>query len=289
MKQKQKTYYGLLDKTGKPMFKTIGLQKDVFSDLHHHFIRKSWLNFTILVFWAFILINIIFAFIYNFIGGIEHAESIYDHFFFSIQTLGTIGYGFMYPSTKIANFLVSLESFFGMLFTAFLTGLVYSKFSLPRSKVSYTEKAVVSFENEHLCVKFRMANKRDSQILDATLKVSLIKTVGQKDGSEVRKIFDMKLLREAIPTFVLTFTATHIIDEYSPFYGETHQSLVEKEAMIAIMLTGIDEITSQTIHSKNYYIFDDIMWNSDFKNVMFKDEFGQTYFDYRNFNELIEL
>lgn len=150
------------------------------------------------------------------------------------------------------------------------------------------KKMVVNLDNDVFKLKFKISNKRNSNIINADLKVSMLKLVINPDGTKLKKIFDMKLLRHEIPTFVLTFTAEHVIDEFSPFYGETHQSLLEKEALVSIIITGVDEVTSQTIHSKYYYAFDDIMWNAKFADVIFKDEFGQSYLDYRNFDKIIQ-
>ncbi|MEK7431578.1 MAG: ion channel [Cyanobacteriota bacterium] len=286
----QLKYYGLIDSNGRPNFKVVGLKKEVFSDLFHFFITKSWFQFISILFLIYITANLIFGCFYFLLGGIDHAEKFLDYFFFSIQTMGTIGYGYMYPNTDniITNFVVSVETYVGILFTAFVTGLFYSKFSLPTSNVMYTKKMVVNLDNDVLKLKFKISNKRNSNIINADLKVSMLKLVINPDGTRLKKIFDMKLLRHEIPTFVLTFTAEHVIDEFSPFYGETHQSLLEKEALVSIIITGVDEVTSQTIHSKYYYAFDDIMWNAKFADVIFKDEFGQSYLDYRNFDKIIQ-
>ncbi|MFN8671190.1 MAG: ion channel [Candidatus Sericytochromatia bacterium] len=286
--KKEDKYFGLVDKNGKSNFKTIGLKKSALSDLHHHFIRKSWSQFSVTIFFIYIVINLFFAILYNFFDGLDHADSFTDYFFFSVQTLGTIGYGYIYPKVDsyATNLIVSLEAYIGILFTAFVTGLFYSKFSLPRAKVAYTEKAVVYMDNEQLTLKFRIANTRESQIVDANLSATLIKLIVNKDGTKIRKMFDMKLERSNIPTVILTFVASHIIDEDSPFFGETHQSLVEKQAFMGVSIIGVDEITSQTIHSRYFYSFEDIIWNAKFEDMIFKDKDGSNYIDYRNFNKI---
>ena len=99
-----------------------------------------------------------------------------------------------------------------------------------------------------------------------------------------RKIYDVTLVRAHIPIFSLTFLAQHIIDENSPFYGETHQSFVEKEAFVIITITGLDETISQTVHARYIYTFDEIIWGGKFKDVLCKDKQGKTYIDYNNFD-----
>lgn len=273
-----------LDREGNPQYYTVGLNKGLFSDLYHHFLRKPWPLMLFTIFAVFLAINIIFTFLYVKCNGINNAVHLYDYFFFSVQTLSTIGYGFMYPTNFCSHSLVAIQSFMGLLFVSFLTGLIFAKFSLPRAKIMFTKNAVVTYEGDDLFFKFRMSNIRANQILDANIKAVLLKQVIRHDGSKFRKIHEMELVRSVIPMFALSFTVQHKIDEKSPFYQETHESLVEKGAVVVITLTGIDDTISQTIVSRYLYEYNDIVWNEDFKDVLFKDEYGRPYFDYRNFH-----
>lgn len=278
----------VLDKEGKPQYKIVGLKNSVFSDLYHYFVSKSWIMVLGMIFSSSLVVNVIFTSFYMTCDGINNATHWYDYFFFSIQTLSTIGYGFMYPTNLCSHLLVASESFMGMLFVSFLTGIVFAKFSMPRAKILYTENAVVHHEGDELFFKLRMANTRGNQIVDAYIKTVVFKMEKLPDGSGFRRIYDMKLVRERMPIFSLSFTVQHKIDEESPFYGETHQSLLEKQAMVIITITGIDETVSQNIVSRYVYTFEEIKWGMKFKDVLMHDLNGELYFDYNNFHELVE-
>ena len=258
----------ILDKDGNFQYKIVGLKKAVYSDLHYHFLSKSWLTVLFIIFSSSMVVNVMFTSLYMECGGIKNASHWYDYFFFSIQTLSTIGYGFMYPTNICSHILVATQSFLGMLFISFLTGIVFSKFSIPKAKISYTKNAVIYMEGQELFFKFRMANTRGNQIVDAYIKLVFLKLEKLPDGTLFRKMYDMNLLRERIPMFSLSFTVQHRIDEDSPFYGETHQSLIEKQAMVVITLNGTDETVSQNLVSKHVYSFEDIKWNMKFRDVL---------------------
>ncbi len=278
----------ILDKEGNRQYRIEGLKRAVFSDLYHHFLSKNWITVLLIIFSSSMVVNMIFTSFYITCGGINNANHWYDYFFFSIQTLSTIGYGYMYPTNICSHILVATQSFLGMLFVSFLTGIVFSKFAIPRAKISYTKNAVVSMEGEDLLFKFRMANMRGNQIVDAYVKVVLLKLEKLSDGTNFRKMYDMDLMRDRIPMFSLSFTVKHRIDEYSPFYGETHQSLMEKQSMVIITINGVDETVSQSVVSKYIYSFEEIKWGMKFSDVFIYDNQGQIYFDFNHFNNLIE-
>ncbi|MBC7475788.1 MAG: ATP-sensitive inward rectifier potassium channel 10 [Candidatus Sericytochromatia bacterium] len=279
--------YSVLDKNGRPQYPILGLKREVFSDLYHHFIRKSWMLVILAILAIFVSVNIIFTFLYMGCGdGITNAKTFSDYFFFSVQTLSTIGYGFMYPTNICSHSLVAVQSFLSILFVSSLTGIVFAKFSVPRAKIIFTKNAVVTHQGQDIYFKFRMSNTRANQILDAKLKVVLLKNEIQADGSGFRRIYDMNVLRDQIPIFSLSFTVQHLIDEKSPFFKETHESLVKKQAIIIITISGIDDTLSQTMVSRYIYDFQDIVWGADFKDVLLKDIEGNPYFDYKNFHIL---
>lgn len=278
----------VFDKEGNPKYKIKGLKKDLYSDLYHHFLTKSWIKVLLIIFGSSMFVNIIFASFYMTCDGINNATHWYDYFFFSIQTLSTIGYGFMYPTNLCTHILVSIQSFLGLLFVSFLTGIVFAKFSLPRAKILYTKNIVIHHDNNDLMLKLRMTNKRGNQIIDANIKAVVLKLDKLSDGTSFRKIYDLTLVRDRIPMFSLSFTVQHKIDENSPFFGETHQSLKDKQLIVIITVNGIDESITQTLVSKCFYTFEDIQWGMKFKDVLENDENGELFFNYDNFDSLIE-
>ncbi len=263
-----------------------------WKDLYHRLLTMSWLQFLGLVASLYIITNLLFACAYL-IGeeNIANAQpgSLFDAFSFSIQTMATIGYGAMYPKTFYAHILVAFEAFVGLLGVAMATGLMFARFSRPTARVLLSNKAVIMPYNGIPTLMFRAANKRGNQILEARLWVTLIREETTVEGYTMRRIYDMKLLRSHSPFFVLTWTAMHPIDEESPLYGETPDSLANSDAEILISLTGIDETVAQTVHTRHAYAVRNILWNYKFIDVVSILPTGQRMIDYAHFHDVEPL
>jgi inward rectifier potassium channel len=209
-----------------------------------------------------------------------------DAFFFSVQTLATIGYGAMSPRTGYAHLLVTVEAFAGTLFVAVVTGLVFSKFSRPTSRVMWSDKAIISVRDGVRSLMFRVANIRANQIVEAQVRVALARNEKTKEGESVRRFYDLKLVRERNVMFVLTWTVIHPITPDSPLFGMDQAQLTETMAQLVCSLIGIDETFSQTVHARHGYFASDIVWNQRFADIL-RDENGERLVDYAKFNDLL--
>src|SRR3954469_5439583 len=198
------------------------IRRAPLADLYHNLIARSWGRLLGLVASVYIIANLIFASMYT-LGGdcIAGATSFKDRFFFSVQTLSTIGYGTMVPKTTYAHILVTLQAFGGTLFVALVTGLVFAKFSRPTARVMWSKNVVLIERNGKRLLQFRMANERANQIVEAQLRVALARIEVAPDGERMRRFHDLKLARDRNVIFVLTWTAIHEIDETSPLHGLT--------------------------------------------------------------------
>jgi inward rectifier potassium channel len=203
-------------------------------------------------------------------NGIENARpgSFEDAFFFSVQTMATIGYGHLIPVGFIANVLVTAEALFGFGYFAMVTGLAFSKFSRPTARVLFSEVAVISPHDGALHLKMRLANQRANGIVNARLTMVLLRTVTNQEGQRLRRFSDLKLERDFVPLLRLTWTPLHKIDETSPLFGETYESLAAGDAEIVVSLTGLDESFGQTIHARYSYIPDEIVMHAQFEDII---------------------
>jgi len=237
----------------------------------------------------YLITNTLFAIAYL-IGpdNIANARpgSFADAFFFSVQTMATIGYGAMFPKTLYANILVAIEAFVGLLGVAMATGLMFARFSRPTARVLMSQTAVIMPYNGIPTLMFRAANKRGNQILEARLWVTLIRDELTSEGYPMRRLYDMKLIRDHSPFFVLTWTAMHPLDEDSPLYGETPESLAQSNAEILISLTGIDETVAQTVHTRHVYAVRNIYWQHRFTDIISLTPDGQRVIDYTHFHDV---
>lgn len=273
-------------------FQVVGLGAwySYWRDPYHLLLTIPWVGFITLASVIYIVVNTLFAVAYL-IGGdcIANAESgsFWDAFFFSVQTLGSIGYGAMYPTTIYANLLVTLEALTSILAIALMTGLAFARFAQPTAKVIFSRVAVISQYNGTPTLIFRAANQRHNQILEAKLGVYLMKDEISLEGQFMRRVYDLKLLRNYTPNFTLTWTAMHPIDDHSALRGETVESLTQSKAMILISLTGIDETVAQSIHTRHVYGVSDIFWNHQLVDIIREAEDGHRYIDYTHFHEVV--
>jgi inward rectifier potassium channel len=210
-------------------------------DLYHLLITISWPGFVAVLLLTYLLVNATFAVAYL-LGrdAIANADpnSFLDAFFFSVQTMASIGYGAMYPQTDYANFLVVAESFVGLLFIAMATGMIFARFSVPTARILFSHYALIAPFNGSPCLMFRTANKRRNRILEAQLWVTLVRDEFTKEGDLFRRFYDLELIRSHTPLFALTWTALHPINEKSPLHGATPESLRRDHAELIVIFTG---------------------------------------------------
>lgn len=262
-------------------------------DFFHFALSLPWWQFFVFVFVTFLLVNTVFAVAFTALpGAIANARdgSFEDAFFFSVQTLATIGYGGMYPATRTAHILVTFEALAGMLFVAVVTGITYARFARPTARVLFSDKLCVTPRNgvPHLCI--RMANWRNNSIVEATLTAMVLVTERTREGEELRKPIYLTLVRDKSAVFILSWTAMHAIDDRSPFYGDDAMArLREQKAEIFVNLTGLDETISQTVHARYSYTLDDIAWNSRFSDVVSALPDGSRMIDFTRFHDTVPI
>ncbi|WP_008310779.1 ion channel [Leptolyngbya sp. PCC 6406] len=274
-----------------PNIVRIGTRQAPWRDLYHLLLTISWVGFVALLLCTYLVINSVFALAY-WLGedAIANADpdAFLDAFFFSVQTMASIGYGAMYPQTLYGHWLVVLESFVGLLFIAMATGMVFARFSIPTSRIVFSHYAVVAPMNGIPTLMFRTANQRRNRILEAQLWVTLVRDEETAEGEQLRRFYDLKLTRAHTPLFALTWTAMHPIDTLSPLYGETQASLAHCQGEIIVILTGMDETISQTIHARHSFIADEILWSHRFEDIL--GWLGdRRSIDYRRFDQVTSL
>lgn len=255
-------------------------------DTYHYLLRASWASAVVFVGILFVLINLIFGAGYWAAGGIAGAREFSDCFFFSVQTLGTIGYGAMHPTTVFANVLVTIEALVGLLMSAMITGLAFAKFARPTSRVLWSRICVLSDRDGVPTLMFRVANERMNHIVDANIRTSFLRAEVTREGDLVRKVYDLPLVRSSTPSFILSWTVMHAIVPGSPLYGMTEKELIGSHAEILLTLTGLDENLMHTIHSRVSYGPHQIVWGARFDDIIGKKtEDGRRIVDYSKFHE----
>jgi inward rectifier potassium channel len=259
-----------------------------FMDFYHGVLTASWPGFVAQLGALFLLINLVFAILYvTDRGGITNARpgNFADAFFFSVQTLGTLGYGVMAPKTLYTNILVTAESFAGILIIALFAGMIFARFSRPFARVLFSRNAVVTQFDGMPMLMFRAANQRGNSILDATAAVSLARNYTTREGFNMRRFQELKLVRGSNPLFALSWTVMHPIDEASPLYNLGLAEMIEHDMEIVVMLSGMDETIADRIYARYSYVPEEILWHRRFVDVISVTSTGRRVVDLVHFND----
>ena len=265
----------------------LGLHDSLTSDLYHRALTVKWRYFLLVAALIYIGINLVFAGLYWLQpGSISNAgRGFVDAFFFSVQTIATIGYGSMAPATIYANLLVTAETLVGLSLLAIATGLVFARFARPTARVVFSRHAVVRLRNGTPTLMFRMANQRRNQILQAEVAMTLVRDEITAEGEAMRRFHDLRLARARSPVFFMSFTAMHEIDATSPLHGETAESLAARDGELVVSLTGIDETVAQPVHARWSYRAEDIRWNHRLADMLGFTEDGRRAMDFARFHD----
>jgi inward rectifier potassium channel len=265
----------------------IGLRPHPLQDLYHWLLVVSWPTFLGLAAGGFFLGNALFAGIYllrpGSIAGSRPGFS--DAFFFSVHTMATIGYGTMSPATVWAHLVVVVEALCGLFLFAVVTGLTFAKFSRPTARVLFSRVAVIAPRDGVPCLMFRMANERGNQIVEARLHAALALDGRTAEGEAVRRIMDLRLLRERTPMFALTWTAVHPIDEASPLYGLPPAALAAGGGQIIVSLTGLDDTLAQTVYARHVYGHAEVQRGMRFADILHVAADGRRRIDFGRFHD----
>lgn len=268
--------FRLLNRDGTFNIERYGIRKRAFTDTYHSLLAASWIRFLTLLAGTYFVVNSVFALAYMLCGpnGLTGVATdtayhrLLDAFFFSVQTLATIGYGRITPNGIPANILVTVEAFFGLLGLALATGLLFARFSKPTARVLFSRVAMISRHEGVPSFQFRMANARLNQIVEARVRVSVARDEVTTEGETYRNFYDLELERGDSPIFVLSWTVVHAINEKSPLHGVTPEQLAASHTEIFVSLTGIDETFSQVIHARFSYIPSEIVWGGRFVDIL---------------------
>ncbi|WP_408474381.1 ion channel [Paraburkholderia megapolitana] len=268
-----------------------GLPMPLWQDLYYQALRASWPSFFVSLAVLFLLLNTAFASLYM-LGSTPIAnqfpKGFAGAFFFSVETLATVGYGDMHPQTIYAHLVATVEIFIGMSGIALATGLIFARFSRPHAKIMFSRYAIVRMLDGKMTLVVRAANGRQNVIAEAHARLRLMRVEVTPEGYRSRKIRDLALIRDQHPIFQLGWSLMHIIDETSPLYGQTAESLAACDASLLAIIEGSDETTAQTMQQRKSWPAADIRWQYRYIDLM-HDEDGVSYIDYSQFDEVVPL
>jgi inward rectifier potassium channel len=283
----------LINKDGSPNVKRVGLPFFNTANNYHTLITMSWTKFWLMVISGYAVINVIFALIYMSFGpggldgttGGNSLSNFWNAFFFSAQTISTVGYGHINPRGMGTNSVAALESMLGLLAFALATGLLYGRFSRPSAQIIYSKNILIApyLENGR-GLMFRLANLRRNILID--LEIEIIFSYNEVvSGKPARRFFPLELERKQVSILTMNWTVVHPVDDNSPLAGMTQQQLIDSEAGFAILLRAFDDTFSQTIHSRTAYQAKEIVWGAKFKPVFDRGADGRIVLDLSKIND----
>ena len=265
-----------------------GAPAELRRDLFFFFMEGSWTRLMLSFVFAFVILNATFAALFMLEPGSisgSGEDAFAEAFAFSVQTFATIGYGALSPASAWANLVVTIEAVVGVLFVALATGLMLAKASRPQSSVLWSRRVVITRRNGRPVMMLRVANARGNDVVDATMSVSALMDEVSPEGHHMRRVLDLKLVRDRQPMFVLSFTAVHEIDESSPLCGLDWSRFSDGIGGLVVTLMGHDGTYGQTTYARHIYYPDDIMVGHRFVDVMSQLPDGRLMIDFELFHD----
>ncbi len=269
-------------------FLKINAGKREWRDAYHWILSLSWPQFAALLSGAYLALNVVFALLYEFAGD-SIAEmprgSFSAAFFFSVQTLAPVGYGHMYPTTLYGNILTTVEIMVGMFGLAVMTGLIFVRFSRPSARIEFTRNVVIAPFNGQPTLMLRVANLRHHSMAEVEFKVIFMRNEEIKEGDSFRRFYPLKLHFDRLITFPVALTLLHTIDEQSPLYGMTAESLEAANARLVASVVGIETVIQAAVQSQKDYSWSDIRFGERFVEIYTETGEGRLTVDYGRLHE----
>ena len=271
-------------------------RKKNIGDLYAYFIDISWIHFFLLIIFAYTLLNIVFGLFYVGIG-IEQItkpkgsflEDFLNGFFFSAQTLTTVGYGGIAPKGISANFIAAFEAMIGLLSFSFITGLLYGRFSKPKASIKFSKNIILrDFKNQR-AIMFRLMNSRKTVMIEPEIKVTLSITNKDENGVFKRIFFTLNLERNKIMYLPTIWTVVHVIDEKSPLYRYTNKEIQNLDAFLYLLLNYHEESFVQKVYQIYSYDFDNLELDVKYVPSASFDEEGFTILDHDKLSEVEKM
>ncbi|MGE3609267.1 MAG: ion channel [Bacteriovoracaceae bacterium] len=267
----------------------INAPRTFLTDIYHDLLTLSWIKIILIFFALSFVINAIFATLYWLDPGcLNNSPGDWlSAFFFSVQTLGTIGYGHLSPANTYANVLVTFEAMLGLMLIAIITGFFFAKFSRAFAKIEFSRHMVITQFDGKPTLMVRMINIRNNQMVDSTVSANMLREHNSKEGLVMRRFVDLKLVRSQVPVFAMSMNIMHVIDEHSPLYGLTEEEALKENFEIIVTTIGTDSTFGQTVHASHLYRARDIVWGKRFEDMVKLKSDGVREIDYAKFHQLV--
>jgi inward rectifier potassium channel len=277
---------------GQYEFVKLNAEKFDWRDTYHFILTLSWPGFAGVVFSIYLFINLVFATLYM-LSVHDIAEmppgSFSDAFFFSVETLATVGYGHMYPESLYGHLIAMLEIMVGMFGLAVVTGLIFVRFSRPTARMHFSKVAVIAPFDGVPTLMIRLANLRHQAMVEPEFRMVLLRNIVTAEGDDMRRFTPLKLQFDHLITFPAVLTVRHPIDEESPLFGMSSEDFRRLDVRIMASIVGVDTVIVAPVQSHSDYYYDQIKWDRRFVEIYNQSKEHEWTVDYGRIDETEDL
>ena len=270
-------------RAGQVEFLKVNTERWDWRDAYQWLLALSWPRFALFIAAIYVAINLIFAALYSLDGNcIAYLQpgSFVDAFFFSVPTLATVGYGHMYPQTLYGHVVTTLEIISGMFGLAVMTGLIFVRFSRPTARILFSKSIVIAPFNGRPALMLRIANLRQRSLVEAEFRIMFSRNQEIVEDDSYRYFYALKLDFERMIVFPAALTLRHTIDEHSPLFGATPQSLEASNATFVASVVGIETVIPAAVQTQQNYTWRDVRFGERFVEIYSELKEGQITVDY---------
>lgn len=275
-------------RSGQVEFVKVNTDGIDWRDAYQWLLGLSWPRFAVFVAVVYVTLNLIFALLYylgaDSIAGIAPG-SFADAFFFSIQTLATVGYGHWYPQTLYGHIVTTVEIMSGVFLLAVMTGLIFVRFSRPTARIAFSRTIVIAPLNGRPTLMLRIGNQRQHSMVEAEFRIMLNRDELLAEGGDFRYFYNLKLQFDRLALFPAALTLRHVIDENSPLFGATPESLKAARVSIIASVVGVDPVIPAAVQTSQDYTWRDVRFGERFVEIYTDHRDGRLTVDYGRLHE----
>jgi inward rectifier potassium channel len=271
-------------RAGQLEFVKVGTDAWRWRDVYRWLLGLSWPQFAGFVASLYVGLNLLFAALYNFqpdsIAGSTGGNRFFDCFFFSVQTLATVGYGHMYPQTLYGHIVTTIEIMSGLFLLAVMTGLIFVRFSRPIARVMFSNSMVVALLNGKPTLMVRIGNENHHSMVEAEFRIMFSRDEPLLEGGDFRHFYVLNLHFDRLTVFPAALTLRHTIDETSPLFGATPESLESSRVLFIVSVVGIDPVIAAAVQTQKDYSWRDVQFGHRFVEIYTEHGGGRLTVDY---------
>jgi inward rectifier potassium channel len=270
-------------RTGQVEFVKVNTDAWRWRDVYRWLLGLTWPQFAAFVAAVYVGLNLLFAVLYSLgrdsIAGLTY-HSFLDCFFFSVQTLATVGYGHMYPQTIYGHIITTIEIMIGVFLLAVMTGLIFVRFSRPIARVVFSRSIVIAPLNGQPTLMARIGNENHHSMVEAEFRIMFSRDEPLMEGGEFRYFYQLKLHFDRLTVFPAALTLRHTIDKKSPLFGMTPASLEASRGLFLVSVVGIDPVIAASVQTQKDYSWRDVRFDERFVEMYTEHGGGRLTVDY---------